>query len=183
MRTFAIVFLVAQLGSYVFSKGDHQNHVRIFNHDWPVGIHTNGDSPFLWFSYDNREYMIRDAATLRDIDMLFAGEQALEPQRRDLRARMRPLEREQRDLERERDRYEDRIERLDDEKQEAERRDLEGKIEGLERKLDGLEAQLDKLEQEEEALDQKEEVLEHEAEKQLEVLVGKAIRSGTATPR
>ena len=189
MRTFAVLFVVTlatsavaddQLGSYISSRGGHENNVRILNHDWPVGI--NMSESFFWFSYGGRTYMIRDANTLAAIDELFAPMRALTPQRREIRSRLRPLEQEQRNLERESQRWERRLDAIEDEPgREGDRREFESKIHDLETKIHDVEVQLERIEPEEEAIDNQEEHLEKAAEKQLESMAKSAIRNGTAT--
>lgn len=188
MRTVAIVFLITlatsaaaddQLGSYIYSRGDHETNVRILNHDWPVGI--NMSESFFWFAYGERTYTIRDASTLASIDALFAPMRALTPQRRDIRMRRRPLEQKERDLERQNRRLEQRLDAIEDENgREADRREFESKIHDLETQIHDVEVQLERIEPEEEALDKHEEQLERDAEKQLESLARTAIRNGTA---
>ena len=188
MRTFAIVFMVTlatsaaaedQLGSYIYSRGDHEKNVRILNHDWPVGINMN--ESFFWFSYGGRTYTIHDANTLASIDALFAPMRALTPQRRDIRARMRPLEHKERELERECRRLERRLDAIEEEPgRDSDRREFESKIHDLETQIHDVEVQLERIEPEDEALDKQEEQLEKEAESQLESLAKTAISNGTA---
>ena len=171
-----------QLGSYIYSRGDHENTVRIMNHDWPVGMNMN--ESFFWFAYGGQTYIVRDAQTLQRIDALFAPVRALSPQRRELRARLRPLERRERDLERQSRNWERRLDRIEDvEGREADRREFQSKIHDLETQIHDVEVELQKLEPQEEALDKQEDQIEREAEKQLEPIAREAIRSGVASPK
>lgn len=162
------------LGSYIFSRGDQSTHIRITNHDWPVGIDKN--ERHFWFAYGGQMYIVRDQKTLDRVGEIFAPMQALRAPRRTLREQTRPLERRIHELERESRRWERALDR-DENNHEAEAR-----VRDLERQISEVEAKLEAFEPEEERLDAEEEKLESDAELKLDRIVPELIRSGVAVP-
>jgi chromosome segregation ATPase len=136
---------------------------------------------YFWFSLEGDSYVIRDAATLAEIDRNFASVRALDPQRDDIRRRLEPLEREERILDRKVDTLEDSIEDDEDEAEPtAKVRSVQAQVRELERRLDTIEEQMRVIEREEERLDRKIDALEEEAERQLIPILRKAIKDGRA---
>jgi hypothetical protein len=130
-------------------------------------------SQFLWFQRRGEGYVIRDAATLEQIDHLFDAQRALDPEAERIRDRIRPLEKRESKLDHEIDAIED----ADDEKLTA---DARQRLRDLEREQRDLEAQLRVLEREEDALDRTRDAREADAERRMLPILDEAIRSGVA---
>jgi hypothetical protein len=130
-------------------------------------------SQFLWFQRRGEGYVIRDAATLEQIDHLFDAQRAFDPEAERLRDRLRPLETRESKLDHEIDALSDQ----DDEKLTSDDRQ---RLRDLEREQRDLEAQLRVLEREEDALDRRRDAREEEAERRMVPILDEAIRTGLA---
>jgi prefoldin subunit 5 len=129
-------------------------------------------SHFIWFQRHGEGYVIRDAATLDQIDHLFDAQRALDPDAERLRDRLRPLEKRESKLDHEIDALEDGDEKLtSDDRQ---------RLRDLQREMRDVEAQLRVLEREEEAIDRKRDAREADAERRMVPILDEAIRSGVA---
>lgn len=158
--------------SYVFIPGP-SNNVISSNIDLnrALAIRDQYGAHFLWVKHDGVGYVIRDAATLAEIDHLFDAARAYSPELEQLRKKMRPLEKRQDRLEREADAISD-----DDY---ASQHDRE-RLRDLQRELRDIERQLSQYEREEERLDARKDRLEEEAEERMTPIVEDAIRRGIA---
>lgn len=136
------------------------------------------DGHFFWFSLDGRSYVIRDAATLHEIDKTFAPMRGLEPQHDAIRRRLDPLEQEERVIDRKLDALEESID--DENATTSKSRDVEAQQRELERHLRTIEEQMRVIEREEERFDRKLDTLEEEAERLLLPILRRAVRNGRA---
>jgi predicted RNase H-like nuclease (RuvC/YqgF family) len=131
---------------------------------------------FLWVrTAAGREYLIRDEATLAQIERLFAPARASDPEMERLRERMHPLERREEALDRQVDALTDR-----DEDDAPLTRAEQQRLREMQRELRDVQTRLREQEREEEALDRKRDALEEKAEQQLWPLVEEAVRKGVA---
>lgn len=133
---------------------------------------------YFWFSLDGRSYVIRDPATLAEIDRTFSPMRALEPERDAIRRRLEPLEREESALDRKVDALEDSID--EENEPESTMRAVEAEVRKLEARLRTIEQQMRVIEREEERMDLKFDAIEEEAERQLLPILRRAIREGRA---
>lgn len=166
--------------SYIYAL-DGKQHILSggpLNIEQLVGISKRYEGRWFWFSLDGRSYVIRDAATLADIDRTFAPMRALEPQRDAIRHRLDPLERQESDIDDKLEVLEDSIE--DQKLPEAKMRAAETRMRELEQQLRKLEEQMRVIEAEEERMDRRIEALEQEAERRLLPILRKAIKEGRA---
>ena len=169
--------------TYIYSRHDMAIVNGAANFDTLGRMKSRWGSPFLWFESDGKAYVIRDAATLADVDRLFATLDATKPQYESLRHRSRPYEKQERDLERKIDALEDQLDDYEDREDDAAHatvRDIERRIRELEVDMRAIESKLRVLEGEEEKIDQQHDALEREAERQLQPLLKKAITTGAA---
>jgi hypothetical protein len=134
---------------------------------------------FFWFEHDGSEYIIRDPATLAEIDKLFASMRALDHEHESIRRRLRPLEQEERAVEMKIDALADQVDD-EDGATEATVRAVESKMRDLEMVMRRVEQRMKVIEREEERLEEKMEALEAEAERKLRPLLLRAIREGKA---
>jgi len=130
-------------------------------------------SQFIWFQRHGKGYVVRDAATLDQIDHLFDAQRAFDPEAERIRDRMRPIERRESKLDHEIDAIED----ADDEKLTSDDRQ---RLRDLQREMRDVQAQLRALEREEEDIDRKRDAREAEAERRMVPILDDAIRSGVA---
>jgi hypothetical protein len=169
--------------SYVYVlEGGHKQIVSggPLDIDNVVRISKRHDGHYFWFALDGRSYMIRDSATLAEIDRNFEAMRALDPQRDEIRRRLEPLEREERITDKKVDALEDSID--DDENvPESKVRAVEAQVRELERHLRTIEEKMRAIEDEEERLDRKIDALEEEAERKLIPILRKSIKDGRAT--
>lgn len=181
MRRLILILLLAlsvsaeQRFSYVYTKDSAGNWtIARGNVDDIVRLKKRYNGAYVWARVDGREYLIRDAATLDEVRRAAGPLQELEPQQRSIARRIKPLERQQEKLEDELDELTDRD---DDERltaaEHARIRDLRSQIRELER-------QLRPLEQEERQIDRREEELDRVFDDEIERIVKRAIRLGTA---
>jgi DNA repair exonuclease SbcCD ATPase subunit len=181
MRRLILLLLLAVTASagdrfpYVYSR-DSSKHWTISrgNVEDIVRLTKRYSGAFVWARVDGREYLIRDAAVLDEVRRAARPLEELEPAQRSIERRMKPVERQQEKLEDELDQLTDKA---DDEAltaaDHARIRDLRSQIRDLER-------QLHPLEQEERQIDEREEELDRVFDDEVERIVKRAIRLGTA---
>jgi predicted RNase H-like nuclease (RuvC/YqgF family) len=162
--------------SYMYARGNSTYTISAGNVDEIVRVHKRfrDQGEYVWAKMDGREYIIRDPGILAEVRNTSASLKALEPDQRALHAKMSPLEQKQDRLEEEYDRLSDKDE--DEEVTDADRdrmRELRAQIRDVER-------QLRVYEREEEELDRRSDALSDEFDVQLQKIVERAIRAGTA---
>ncbi len=172
--------------SYVFVRG-HTQIMGNVNLDRALNIRDSVGDHSLWFRMDGKAYVVRDAKTLDEIDELFAAARALEPEYESLRQKRQPLEDRERELDREVDPIEERIDEIsDDENATVSERDERGRLEDrlheLEREVRDVERRSRVFDETERELDRKQDELEKKAERAMEPVLERAIRSGIAKP-
>lgn len=170
--------------TYIYSRGNDMTIVNgAANFDMLARMKGQWGTPFLWFESAGKSYVIRDAATLNEVNRLFATLDVTKPQYESLRRRMEPLEEQEQELDRKIDALEDQLDALEDREDEAARtsmRNVESKLRDLEVSMRAIESKMRVLEAEEEQLDEHHDKLEREAERQLVPLLEKAITTGAA---
>jgi len=162
--------------TYVLVLGD-SNTLRTsgVNLDRAIELRDQYGSQFLWVKRGGVRYLIRDRATIDQIDRLFDETQSMRPDMDRLHDRMRPVERRETELEHKIDAISDR----DEDDEEISAAD-QARLHDLERELRDVEAKLRVFEREEEALDKKMDAAEQEAERRMVPIVDEAIRKGLA---
>jgi flagellar motility protein MotE (MotC chaperone) len=170
--------------TYVYSRNSHWTIVNGgANFEMLAGMKSRWGTPFLWFQSQGKSFVIRDAATLAEIDRLFATLDVAQPQYDALRRRMQPLEEQEQELDRKIEVLEDQLDALEDRRDEAAQTsqlNIETKMRDLEVSMRSLESKMRIIEAEEEKLDRQRDKLEREAERKLIPLVEKAISTGIA---
>jgi chromosome segregation ATPase len=139
--------------------------------DHALAIRHRFESRFLWIRHEGREYLIRDAATLDEIERLFEPSNIGRPELARLHEKIRPLEHRESQLDREADAISD-----DDDRTERD----EARLRDLHVQLRDVEAQLRVLERQQEEIEAKQDRAEEEAERKMIPVVERAIRSGAA---
>lgn len=151
---------------------------------------------FLWFRFEKKAYVIRDAATLTKARELFREDAALEAQEQALEEREAKLEAQREALDARRDAQDPARERLEEEEEalaeeapaaarariEGERQKLDKELAALDQELEGLEQAGEALEREREALSLQQERFTETAEQQLQALLAAAVKHGVAVP-
>lgn len=162
--------------SYIYARGGKDTFVTAGNVDVErIGrITRRHGGTFLWVEVDDEEHVIRDAATLAEIERAFEPLHALSPDFNALHARLKPLEEKAHDLEERIDAIEDD---LDDRKlSERESESMEETMRDLTRELRRIERRIRDLEREERRLERVQEEREEEAERELEKIVERVLR-------
>ena len=176
MRRLILLLLLALTASagerfsYILSRGTN-TILSGGSVDDILRVHKRYSGAYLWVRSVGREYIIRDAGVLAEVNRAAAGMQAMEPDRRELRRKMTPLERKQDQLEDE----------LDDLYDDMEDKDVDhNRVRDLEAKLRDVERELRVYEREEERIDRRHDQLEEVFDAELKRIVERAIRNGTA---
>ena len=151
-------------GNATISRGDLRDVLRMRDR-------YRGET-ILWARVDGREYVIRDATVLSEVRRAFGPLEALDPHQEALDAKMTPLESRVERLEREGDALSDAEEELSP--------DEEARLREIEKALRGLQRELRVFEEEERRLDRKEEALEKVFDAEIERIVRRSVRNGTA---
>ncbi len=181
MRRILLILLLAltasagQRFSYVYTRDSASNWtIARGNVDDIVRLKKRYNGAYVWAQVDGREYLIRDAAVLDEVRRAARPLEALEPEQRSIDRRIKPLERQQEKLE---DELDDLTDKDDDEALTAADH---VRIRELRSQIRDLERQLRPLEQEERQIDQREEELDRVFDDEVERIVRRAIRLGTA---
>lgn len=180
----ALTLSAAETMRYILKRGESSHavlggNINVNNID---KLLNRFDGDYLWAKIDGKEYLIRDRNVMNEAARAFVHVEANQAEYHALERRMRPIERKHDQLEETIDDLGDGLSDHPERYSETEERNIELQIRRLEEQMKPLEAQLRELEREEERLDQKQETLEEAAEKQLEQIIRKAIRSGAAKP-
>jgi len=161
--------------SYVFARSDGSNITLTHGSlEDVLRLQKRFSGAYLWASRDGRQYLIRDAAVLDEVRRAAAGLEALGTEQRALDTKMKPVERRHERLERELDALTDRED--DEDETPAER----ARIRELENQLRDLERELRPYENQERRLENRERDLERVFDAEVERIVERAIRNGTA---
>ena len=164
-------YIYAPTGAnYTISKGSVDEIVKL-------NKRLSGAGPYLWVRLDGREYVIRDAGLLAEVERARAPLRALEPEQRELDRKMKPLEKREDRLENELDELTDRDE--DDEELTAAERD---RVRELRAQLRDLRREMRQYEREENELDRREDELDRVFDDEVERITERAIRNGIAQP-
>lgn len=179
MRSILLILLLAvplcaDEFSYVYAVPGEGEHVSISRGDLKevLRLRQRLSGTFLWAKVGGREYVIRDAGVLQDVELAFGPLRALHPEQEALRARMRRIEEREERLEREADALSDSEIRLT--------AIQSARLDELRRALREISEELRPLESEERQLDQREESLDVVFDAEMERIVRRSIRSGTA---
>ncbi|HJQ39161.1 MAG TPA: hypothetical protein VKB93_18640 [Thermoanaerobaculia bacterium] len=176
MRRLILILLLAvtasagQRFSYVYSRGNNAI-ISGGSVDDILRVHKRYSGPYLWVRSEGREYVMRDAGVLAEVNRAAAAMEAMEPEHRELKRKMKPLERKQDQLE---DELDELYDNEDDEKIDRDRlRDLESQLRNVERELRVYE-------REEERFDRRHDQIEEAFDAELKRIVERAIRNGIA---
>lgn len=175
----------ARVSSYIFVRGHTHMMMKNVKLERGLSIRDSTGDNFLWFRADGKTYLVRDVETLDEIDRLFSGSLALDPEYESLRQRRKPVDDREEQLDREIDRIEERIDEISDDENETvskrdERSRLEGRMHELEHELRDVEQRARSFDEAEQELDRKQEEMEREAERAMEPVLERAIRRGLA---
>ena len=160
--------------SYQRGSDDGVSIMRGNLDEWLRIKRTLGPGPYLWARLDGREYVVRDAGFLGELEDTFKPHRELDRELRKLTAQMEAHER--------------RIDRLEDEIDDIRDRDDdlssadEARLRVLESELREAERALRPLEQRERELERREDEIDRRVDAALEELVKKAVRDGIARP-
>jgi len=167
--------LLAIAISYVLVTGSNQlRSGPNISLDTALAKRDTYGSDFLWFKKDNRQYLIRDAATLQRINQLFDNAHAEKVEAKRIKRELRPLEHRESQLDREIDSLTDR----DDPPLTAAEK---SHLSDLRREMEELRPKMRALEREEEEIDRKRDALEAQAERDMVPILEEAIRNRVAT--
>ena len=134
-------------------------------------VHKRYSGAYLWVRSEGREYIIRDAGVLAEVNLAAVGMQAMEPEYRELNRKMKPLQRKQDQLE---DELDDLYDDMEDKAVDHDR------VRELENQLRNVERELRVYEREEERIDRRHDEIEKVFDAELKRIVDRAIRNGTA---
>lgn len=134
-----------------------------------------GPGRYLWAGLDGREYLIRDANVLDDLDELMKPYDELHREMKALRDEMKPVESRFERLERELDHLSDRHGDYNDLSSAEKARMRELRVE-----LRAARNEVRPFEERERALEAREEAIEEGVDTAIEALVKKAVRNGIA---
>jgi len=178
---FASVLLLAALSAsagerfwYVYSRGEPHGTISKGSLDDILALKKRFTGTYLWVRVDGRDYIIRDAGVLAEIERLGKPMRALEAEFRELHRKMKPHERREDKLEGEIDAITDND---DDEKMTGAMRD---RLRDLENQLRDVERELQQYEREEAKLERRESEVERVFDAEVERIAGRAIRNGVA---
>ena len=163
--------------SYVYSRdgsGDSKISISMGSVENLVRLNKRYSGRYLWASIDGREYLIRNAAVLDQVQYAARDMEALGAEQARLDRRMRPVERRYDRLEEELD---DLTDRADDEELTYAMR---ARIDELREQLREVRRELRPLEEEERRIESRERGIERIFDAELEKIVERAIREGTA---
>ncbi|HWW61763.1 MAG TPA: hypothetical protein VN181_10385 [Thermoanaerobaculia bacterium] len=152
---------------YVFRRGDRTRAVTTDILEEP-SVHSllETKDDFFWIRQDGREYVVRDARTLAEIDATFEPMRALGDEKRAVKERVRPLRQHVKSLQRE----------LRDEDDSAARSRLERSLAAAERELRDAEA-------EQQHLIARRQQVSREADAKVFAIFERALRNGLAVAR
>ncbi|HJQ39162.1 MAG TPA: hypothetical protein VKB93_18645 [Thermoanaerobaculia bacterium] len=164
-QRFSYVYTRDSASNWTISRGDLQDIVKLKKR------YSGG---YVWARVDGREYLIRDGAVLDEVRRAARPLELLEPEQRAIAHRIKPIERQQEKLE-------DELDELTDKEDDEELTAADHvRIRELRSQIRELERQLRPLEQEERQIDQREEELDQVFDDEVERIVKRAIRLGTA---
>ena len=149
----------ARRDAYIISKGDNVTYRAAFSVEQLQAVRKRITGRYMWVQRGGVEYVIRDEATIRRVEALFAPVDALAPEHE-------AVSREESTLDRETDRLSDKDHLSSGEKTRL--RELRDRLRAVSRQ--------------ERELDRKQDELEDEAERALWVEVDAAIDAGIAKP-
>lgn len=164
-RAILLLSLLATMTGAAWRRGDayvlhvgttHVTMTSTTMQELPKLLRRLGDGSYLWVRVSGREWMIRDAALLREAAAMWAPVDALAP--------------EQHAVGREESKLDDRIDAIED-----------GKAKAAPGELERLRERYKVVSRRERELDERSEALEKVAEAKLRDLVDEAIRDGRAT--
>ncbi len=170
LRWAVLVSLVAvQVAAqpYVFRRGDRTHAVTsdvLGEPSVSALLDTKGD--FFWIRHDGREYLVRDASTLAEIDAVFEPMRALGVEKRASKERVRPLRQQVKSIQRQ----------LRDEDDATTRARLERNLASLERELRDAEGDKQRLME-------RRQRASAEADVKVRAIFERALRNGLAVPR
>jgi len=162
---FTYVYSRGSRGDVILTHGSVQELMRVRN---------RFSGQYIYASLDGREYLVRDAASLEEARRAIAPLDALQEEMEPLRKKMKPLEAREEKIEDELDALTDRE---DDERLTDDERD---RIRELERQQREVERDLRVYEREEERIDRKEEALDKVFDEEIQRIVERAVRNGSA---
>jgi vacuolar-type H+-ATPase subunit I/STV1 len=172
---FALLALTAAAGdrshfTYIYKKGGHTHMRSSMDIERMVKVSKRWEGDYVWLRLDGKEWLIRDAAVLAEVNRVFAEMHALEPAKRAADAQRHPYEVKIEALEKQIDALTDD----DDENVNDKRvRELERQMRAIEREYEAVERKAEKLEEE---MDRLEEI----AEVKFDQIVLRAVRQGKA---
>lgn len=153
---------------YVFRRDDRTRVVTadLLENEPAVVALLDAKDDFLWIRHDGREYVVRDARTLAEIDAVLAPMRALGDEKRAVRDRVRPLRQQVKSMQRQ----------LRDEDDSARRSRLERDLASIERDLRDAEGEKRRL------IERRQQV-SREADANVRAIFERALRNGLAVPR
>jgi predicted nucleic acid-binding Zn-ribbon protein len=158
--------------SYVYTHPDGNTLVSTGNLDEVLRLRKQLPRPSLWARIDGREYVVRDAAVLEEVEKAYGPLAALHGPMEELRTKMRRIEKRE-------ERLEDEADALSDSEEKRSAAE-ETRLRELRRAFREIRDELRPLEIEERRLDDREEALSKVFDGEVERIVRRGVRSGTA---
>jgi chromosome segregation ATPase len=172
----AVSASAGQRFSYIYARAGSNAVISKGSLDEILRLKERFTGSYLWVRMDGREYLIRDANALAEVDRACQPLRALEPEQRALRHKMKPLEHREDQLEDQIDEITDSVDDEDERMTEATR----ARLRDLEQQLRVVERELKQYEREEEDLDRREDELDRVFDGEVQRIADRAIRNGIA---
>lgn len=170
----AVSITAGQRFSYIYARAGSNAIISKGSLDEILRLKERFTGTYLWVRLDGREYLIRDANAIAEVDRACQPLRALEPEQRALRHKMKPLEHRE-------DQLEDQIDEITDRDDDEEMTEaMRARLRDLEQQLRVVERELKQYEREEEVLDRREDELDRVFDSEVQRIAERAIRNGIA---
>jgi len=170
----AVSASAGQRFSYIYARAGSNAVISKGSLDEILRLKDRFTGTYLWVRMDGRDYLIRDANALAEVDRACQPLRALEPEQRALRHKMKPLEHRE-------DQLEDQIDEITDSEDDEEITEAtRARLRDLQQQLRVVERELKQYEREEEDLDRREDELDRVFDGEVQRIADRAIRNGIA---